>query len=435
MVARNARFFARSRSAVLCALLAIVACGIMEASVREYWVSPSGSDSSDGSQTHPWKTILYASQHATLGAGGTIIHVTGGTYTLGASMVTRAKGTASQRLVYKCDAANYGCVITATSNIGSLWYQLGDYVDIVGFELTGHKVDKGLQIGAFPPSTQGYAQFNRVLGNKFDHLGDTQCSAGSGVQEGYATHDLLFDHNIVDHVGFFGSCSPTSTYGTGSHGLYLSGFHNIVTNNLFSNAAGRGISVYHDSCRNVISNNTIFHNYTAGIDIGGTPDGQWGCGSSDDYNAVNNNLVVRNGWGCNIYASGSHYVVGGISIFSVGTSATHNTVNNNYLAGNFTGAGYPGCPGSNNGIIVKSGQPAPSMSGNLGTSTYGNLFVNYQDNGGGNYRLALGSPAAYAGSSGRCAVSPGITNCATPYDFVGASRLLSSTYDNGVYIY
>src|ERR1700680_1956501 len=47
---------------------------------NNYYVSPTGSDSSAGTQAAPWKTINHADSTLQLGAGGTIVHVSPGTY-------------------------------------------------------------------------------------------------------------------------------------------------------------------------------------------------------------------------------------------------------------------------------------------------------------------------------------------------------------------
>ena len=197
----------------------------------------------------------------------------------------------------------------------------------------------------------------------------------AAVEEGYATHDLLFQGNVVNNTGQKGGC-PNG--GTSAHGLYLAGYHSTVFNNLISNAAGAGIEMYHDPCQNVIANNTVFHNYTEGIQVAGDPDSTWSGCTNDDYNSINNNLVVRNGYGCNVFTYNPH---GADGIVFYNANGAHNTANNNYLAGNFDDS----CQNTNNSIVT-TGTP-PSQSRNIGTTTYKNLFINYQDDGSGNYHL------------------------------------------------
>ena len=127
------------------------------------------------------------------------------------------------------------------------------------------------------------------MSNRFHDIGLTCAVNGNAaVEEGYATHDLLFQGDVINNTGQKGGC-PNG--GTSAHGLYLAGYHSSVFNNLISNAAGAGIELYHDPCQSAVSNNTVFHNYTIGIQVAGNPDGKWSGCADDDYNSINNNLV------------------------------------------------------------------------------------------------------------------------------------------------
>jgi parallel beta-helix repeat protein len=411
----------RNLFVVVFAIFSLVSAQKLKAAgANQYWISTSGSDSNNGSQTHPWATLQKASSSLSLGSSGAVIHVESGTYKIGHTVTTRARGTATQRITYLSDS-RWGAKISCTMQNANCWIQLGDYVDVIGFDLTGPGASLGLLVGAFPPSTLGYAQFNRVIGNRFHDIGLSCAVNGTAaVEEGYATHDLLFQGNVVNNTGQKGGCSDG---GTSAHGLYLAGYHNTVENNLISNAAGAGIEMYHDPCRNVIANNTVFHNYTMGIEVGGNPDSKWSGCANDDYDSVNNNLVVRNGYGCNVFMS-SHHGAGGIRFYNA--NGAHNTANSNYLAGNFNES----CQTENNSILVTG--IYPTQSRNIGTTTYSDLFVNYRDDGSGNYHLADGSSAVGTGTNGSCVPSPGITPCEPATDFDGNPRL--SIYDAGAYL-
>ena len=290
---------------VFLSVISLVSAQAFKASAvaKEYWISASGKDSNDGSQAHPWATLQKASSSLTLGSGGTVIRVRSGTYTISQTVTTAAHGTATRRITYVSDTT-WGAKIPCTMQNANCWIQLGDYVDVVGFDLTAPGASIGLVIGAFPPSTMGYAQFNRVTGNRFHDIGLTCAVNGNAaVEEGYATHDLLFQGNVINNTGQKGGCSNG---GTSAHGLYLAGYHNSVFDNLISNAAGAGISMYHDPCQSAIANNTVFHNYTQGIQVANNPDSRWSGCASDDYNSINNNLVVRNGYGCNVFPYNPH---------------------------------------------------------------------------------------------------------------------------------
>ncbi len=389
-------------------------------SANQYWISASGSDSNAGSRAHPWASLQNAASSLKLGSGGTVVHVEPGTYTISQTVTTTASGTPTQRITYVSDTT-WGAKISCTMQNANCWVQTGDYVDVIGFDLTGAGASNGLLIGVFPPSTMGYAQFNHVVSNRFHDIGLTCAVNGnSAVEEGYATHDLLFQGNVINNTGQKGGC-PNG--GTSAHGLYLAGYHSSVFNNLISNAAGAGISLYHDPCQSAISNNTVFHNYTQGIQVAGNPDNKWSGCADDDYNTINNNLVVRNGYGCDVFTYNRH---GADGIQFHGADGAHNTANNNYMADNFDSH----CQNANNSIATSGTRPVESQ--NIGTTTYTNLFVNYRDDGSGDYHLAAGSPAVGVGTTASCASSPGVTPCEPATDFDGNPR--SSPYDVGAYL-
>src|SRR5690349_16754368 len=67
-------------------------------SLRDYYVSPAGSDEDDGSQQRPWQTI----QHATAVAkAGATVHVAAGNYS--GPITTETNGTASARIRFVSD--------------------------------------------------------------------------------------------------------------------------------------------------------------------------------------------------------------------------------------------------------------------------------------------------------------------------------------------
>ena len=103
---------------------------------NQYWISTSGSDSNDGSQAHPWATLQKASSSLKLGSGGAVIHVLSGTYKIGQTITTAARGTTTQRIAYVSDTT-WGAKISCTMQGTDCWVQLGDYVDVVGFDLDG----------------------------------------------------------------------------------------------------------------------------------------------------------------------------------------------------------------------------------------------------------------------------------------------------------
>ena len=363
-----------------------------------------------------------------------IIHVTAGQYTDdqqgscwnpgGSDMIIAQNGTATQRIIWRSDTL-YG------AQFNGEWLVKANYVDITGFEFNGSVKDvTGMIIGCCGGADNpNVGNFVHVYKNRFENLAKACYPSGTGssaVQLNTRSHDFVFDSNIVSNVGHWaGGCSADP--GTGAHGLYIAGWRATVTNNLVSGAAGYGIHAYHNSCQQDISNNTVVHNYTGGILLSAGPQSGDDCNGNADYSTVNNNLVIRNGFGCGVKAApGQGGIPDGIVIYNT-NSIPHTKVSNNYLAGNFA----PGCSDQNNNRILLRcdargcGVPNPILSGNIarnGNDTSG-LVKNYSDDvTAGDYHPVPGSPLIEAGAAGNCAASPGISPCVPARDFNGAAR-------------
>ena len=401
---------------------------LASAQVRDYYVASSGSDSNDGSQARPWKTLSFADSAFALGATGTVVHVAScpstapcytGTINLGHS------GTASQRVIWQSGTPQ-GAKIDGVVNI------YGSYVTFKGFDITDTSTaDDGITT-IFNSSTPVYGQFVQLLENYIHDIRfstSAGCTGNSGILIAAGSHDFIVDSNIVLRAGHWGGCS--STGGSGAHGLYISGYHGSVTNNQISNVAGYGIEMYHNPCQNVIANNTVFHNYTGRIQMAGAADGMAPCASSgNDYSSVNNNLLIHNGFGATLGGtSHPHYAI----IFGSSGPGPHNKAFNNFMAGNITSGG-----GQMNSIFVSLGVPSPQQGGNIGQSTTSGILINYQDDGSGDYHLAADSPATSIGISDNataCAMTPGLSPCLPTTDLADALRpqvLSIGAYDSAV---
>src|SRR5947208_3459485 len=103
---------------------------IMSSTAGQYYVSPAGRDSNNGSAGSPWATIAHA---ATVIGPGATVHVAPGTYT--GYITTKVSGTSSSRITYISDV-QWGAKIVGNRVDHSTWHNYGNYVDIMGFEVT-----------------------------------------------------------------------------------------------------------------------------------------------------------------------------------------------------------------------------------------------------------------------------------------------------------
>jgi hypothetical protein len=331
------------------AVVLLAAAPMASAFAKDLYVSTTGSDSNPGTQTAPVKTIARADA---LASAGTIIHVAAGTYRVSAPALDNAgiktskSGTSTARIKFVSDV-KWGAKIIV-SGTGITWDSRGSYVDIEGFDISGSGRHGILAAGA-----------NLTMTNNFIHdltiSGGCNGSGGAAIDTYGPVGGVVIDRNVVRNIGasMIGRCNTVQ-------GIYIANANNVVTNNLVSGVAMAGIQQWHGATASTIVNNTVFHTKD-GILLG---QGDAGTTTGSANNYVANNVVYDN----------TTY-----GIVELGKMAG----NNRYV----------------NNLVAKSGtalRVAGSVSGTISSDP---LFVAYQANGTGNYRLSSSSPAIDRGTS------------------------------------
>ncbi len=363
-----------------CLSLMLVFAPAAYAATTHIYVATTGNDTTgNGSPGSPYRTILRASQAATPGA---IIHVAPGTYTGG--FRTTVSGTAAERIIYVSDTDPVtkarARIVPPNSTVttGSIWENLGAYVDIDGFEFdgTGTKIPNGL-------ISQG--SYVTIKNNDVHHIiyGPGQLCNGSGGS-GINIHDTsipglmtgtVVTGNRVHDIG--DTCNKIQN-------IYIS-TRATVTNNLsYNNRGGAGIHLWHDANHVTIANNTVANTWM-GIIVGGGD--YYETSGPADYVDVSNNIVVNNDYGVSLQ----------------GQTGTHNTYTNN---------------------LVYQNRIYNFSSGITHTGTVASApqFVNQA---GGDFHLAPTSPAIDRGSP----------TFAPSVDLDGHARPAGAAYDIGAYEY
>lgn len=354
---------------------------------RQYYISTRGSDSNDGSAGHPWATITRADSALVLGPQGTTVHVASGTYSLSSHIVTRTSGTASARIRYISDM-QWGAKLVSSAP-DNIWYNNADYLDIMGFEMSGSAsatMNEGIVSHA--------RSHNRYIGNKIHDIAAPcgNSNGGDGIGNGnYGSNPPLQDEQDIGNIIYNIGTANTPGQCQLVHGIYNSAVNGVVYNNLISNVTSFGIETYHSATDQMISNNTIFN--TGGGSGGGgiqiTARAGEGGVASNDYTTVNNNLIVN---------------TGGYGITEYPTVGTHNVYNNNLVIGSSSG---------NFHLIYGT------MNHNIESGNPSSIFVGYQPNGTGDYRPREGSRAVGAGTN-LCASH--VQVCVPAEDLGGALR-------------
>jgi len=350
------------------------------------YVATNGSDGNDGSACHPWATLQKASSAA---QPGWIIHIMPGTYPQSAALSTSNSGVASAPITfvgadYNLATRSWPVKIVLTGADSTVWSITGAYVTIEGIDLSSNY--SGTYNGI--KSSAAYT----VVKNSHIHniVNDGQ---GACVVGGTGSDYYTVINNEINNCG----TSIGTTAGKLIHGIYLHGYYSTIENNLIYRAAGTGIQLYsygvnhpnQEPWHSIITSNTIFYcgkGITASADQNGYA----------DYNFIGNNIVAflvdvdTPSYG--IYNTGANY-------------GTHNTITNN-LVWSVPDARYIGT-----GLTYTNDVNADPQ------------FVNYQNDGSGDYHLGAASAAIDAGTSQN---APSI-------DFEGTVRPQGNAPDIGAY--
>jgi hypothetical protein len=372
---------------------------------NQYYVAATGSDSNNGSATTPWLTISHA---VTIVAPGDTVHVMPGVYN--ESVYIKTSGTSSQRIRLISDTP-WGAKVTGDgSGDPGIQIRAGDYVDVMGFEVTNvngyigietlssyshiignlvHDVSGGCKLGQFG---LGGAGINLINGHDVDVIGNVV-------------------HDIGDYLNPHGCETTQGIYVENTASPNAGGYSTRVWNNIIFHNESDGISSWHCATQMVLVNNLSFENGHTGILVGASDPG-----CINDNSIINNNILVHNGWHdfctytdtsqCPI---GNHSGAGGVD--EGGATGPNNKYWNNLSFENLDNGV------QNDAINLSTGTQANNIGG------VDPLFVNYQSDGSGNYHLQASSPA----------IDKGTSMDAPPYDFDNYPRPFGAAYDIGPY--
>ena len=331
-------------------LLGAVANGGPSGTIR--YVSPTGSDTGDGSSSRPWATIQHAD---TVVRPGDTVTVLDGAYK--GDVTLASSGTAGHPITYKAKNKWQAKLVGTGTGDGSAVVRLGGgYTTIEGFDITGSDAN-----GIILAYTGTAASFNRAIGN-YVHDMITPCDSNSGTAietgggDNYAgiTHNDMIGNLIVNITPYHG-CPG----GHQASGLYAEIPYSVIANNIVINA-GYAIQSWHAASHVIIFGNTLVNNLRP-ITVGA---GDAPGGKVNDYSLVQNNII---------YNSTS------TAIAETGTTGFNNRYVNNLI--------YRG----DTSIRLNNGLHA------TGTINADPKFVNDTGTAAGNYRLQPSSAARGAG--------------------------------------
>ena len=209
-----------------------------------FYVSVTGNDNNDGSQSSPWRTISAAGSRV---GPGSVVHVEPGTYAE-APYIT-VSGQSAARICFISDV-RWGAKIigTAIENYGIA--VMGDYFDVDGFDVTN--INPSGHLGII---SQG--SYNRIVGNVVHDvapIGGADGLGGAGIMIGDITkHDNDVLQNVIYNIGNF------NVNWASIHNIYYENKYGLIANNFSFRSQGCGIQLWHNAGHLVIANNTIFN--------------------------------------------------------------------------------------------------------------------------------------------------------------------------------
>lgn len=377
------KLFSWNKTVVLAFLVVL---SVSTAFAHDYYVSVNGNDAFNGSSTFPWRTIQHA---ADLAVAGDTVHVLPGTYNESVEVIS-AGGTTSAPIIFKSES-QLQAKIRGVGTLPVFQVRSGDHIVIYGFDVSGSGY-QGIEI---------YSSYTKVVGNYVHDIpGGCPTLGGAGISFSILTsHDNLADANVVANIrNKSGACMLV-------HGIYTSNQTSTITNNVVFGSQGWGIQMWHGATHGTIMNNTLFNNDAGGIIVGAVASEVADGTGVNDYTVVANNVIAYNG------AVDQRY-----GVYENGATGPHNIYVNN---------------------LVWQNQPTEGLL-QTGTAT-GNvekapMFVNYQPDGTGVYRLQSTSPAIGLGVAAAPTnpdVNPGV---APNHDISGYPRS-SSRIDAGAFQY
>jgi len=353
------------------AVLALLSSCVAVAGATDYYVSNAGSDSNAGTSAKPFKTIQKA---VSLATAGSTVHVLPGTYNTTSTITSKLSGTASEHIRFVSTVQWGAKIISKMGMPSTTWLNNGNYVDIVGFDITGDGNEGILN----------EASHDSFVGNHVHNLPATFCNlaspTGAGINSGanYTASDNDVIGNVVHDIGIPGKCSV-------GQGIYHANARGHVYNNVSYNNGAYGICLWHAATENTISSNVLFGNGLGGIWIGA------------NYSIVSNNM--------SIISNNIIYNNKGYAVRESGAVGPNNQYLNNIVYGNTRGITLSN--DKQTGTITEDPQFVKPT---------GNFFT-------GDYQLRSTSPAIGKG-----------TNVGAPtIDFRGALRPYNSGWDIGAY--
>jgi parallel beta-helix repeat protein len=270
-------------------------------SKSDRFVSVDGNDTNDGSVDHPWRTIQHAADSV---KPGSTVYVLPGSYNVDTTILTTRSGKDSARIRF-VSKVKWEAKIRSTIGMPSMtWRNNADYVDIVGFDVSGDG-NEGII---------NYGSHVRIIDNHVHDYPVSFCDlrspTGAGINSGanYNASDNDVIGNVVHDIGEPGYITRSGP-NRGKlcnigQGIYHANRGGRISNNIVYRNTAYGIHLWHSATGNIVTNNLSFGNggrdgkgnCTGGGIYAGTemPGPKNPTGVAWDNSQVNNNILYKN---------------------------------------------------------------------------------------------------------------------------------------------
>jgi PKD repeat protein len=380
---------------------------------RNYFVSPTGSDSNPGTEEAPFKTIQKA---ADLVKPGDTVLVDDGIYTYGGTsecfgkvIVCIHKGGAPDNWIVFRSKNKWGAKIDGENGIAATGFGFSlnaGYVRIQDFEIRGLANKDGAASGV---TLYNGGSNTQIIGNHI-HDNGRVCTDTQNGQNGIFIKEknVLVEGNLIHDIGRFApgqqGCRPSSNFWQNhDHGIYHDAGDNVTIRNniLYNFKHGWGVQVWPKSRTgmNIVNNTFAFSNQNEGK-LGAIV---FWAPSSGGMNVTDSNISNNIFYGVN--AAALYMGTGG----GPGIGFSNVRISNNIIS---------------NGQLLRTEGIVRTESGLSIANNKENTDPMFVDPSAYNFQLRAESPAIDAGMS-----LPEMV----PNDYNGCTRLRGGAYDIGAY--
>ncbi|MCP4158160.1 MAG: right-handed parallel beta-helix repeat-containing protein [bacterium] len=263
----------------------------------QYYVSVTGSDSNDGSQATPWRTIQHGLD--TIKAGE-VLNIVSGVYT--EELYLNTSGSSDKKVYIKGESFANTIINGADAERDLFFIENSDFIELsqltfMNAPRAGLRLSQSHYVGIHNCVFAENGKWG-VFTNFSDNTTIANCDAYGSIEEHgiYISNssDNATVQNCLVHHNYASGIQVNADPSMGGDGISSDCL--IENNLLYENGTGGGAAINLASVRtSTIQNNMIYHNYAGGIAAWDDGQGnQWG---SKDLVIIHNTIYFRSSEG------------------------------------------------------------------------------------------------------------------------------------------